>query len=65
MSEFTDILLVAPMTDGKTWVIQQQFKYFVGELDSEEIAVLAEEPGKEEKFELSPELEGYISLDAR
>ena len=24
---------------------------------------MAEEPGKEEKFDLSPELEGYISLD--
>ena len=37
MSEFTDILLVSPMSDGNTWVIQRRFRYYVGELDSDEI----------------------------
>jgi len=42
MSEFTDVLLVSPLADGKTWVIQKQFRYDVGELGSEEtIAVPA------------------------
>lgn len=37
MSEFTDTLLVSPMADGRTWVIQKNFRYYVGDLDSEEI----------------------------
>ncbi|MEE9199044.1 MAG: DUF1353 domain-containing protein [Dehalococcoidia bacterium] len=36
MSEFTEILLVSPLADGKTWVIQKQFTYYVGELGSAE-----------------------------
>lgn len=36
MSEFTEILLVSPLADGKTWVIQKEFTYYVGELDSDE-----------------------------
>ena len=35
MSEFTDILLVSPLADGKTWVIQKEFTYHVGELGSD------------------------------
>jgi hypothetical protein len=30
MSRFTDILLVSPLADGKTWVIQRPFGYDVG-----------------------------------
>jgi hypothetical protein len=30
MSNFTDILLVSPLADGKTWVIQRPFGYDVG-----------------------------------
>ncbi len=30
MSSFTDILLVSPLADGKTWVIQRPFGYDVG-----------------------------------
>ncbi len=30
MSSFTDILLVSPLADGKTWVIQHPFGYYVG-----------------------------------
>ena len=36
MSVFTDILLISPLADGRTWVIQREFTYYVGELDSEE-----------------------------
>ncbi|MFQ5874706.1 MAG: DUF1353 domain-containing protein [Dehalococcoidia bacterium] len=36
MSEFTDILLVSPLADGKTWVIQKEFTYYVRELGSDE-----------------------------
>ena len=37
MSEFTDILLVSPLADGKTWVIHKEFTYYVGELGSDEM----------------------------
>ena len=30
MSRFTDILLVSPLADGKTWVIMRNFAYEVG-----------------------------------
>ena len=36
MSEFTDVLLVSPMPDGKTWAIWKEFTYHVGELNSGE-----------------------------
>ncbi|MCH7740131.1 MAG: DUF1353 domain-containing protein [Chloroflexi bacterium] len=31
MSRFTDVLLVSPLADGRTWVIQRDFGYDVGE----------------------------------
>ena len=37
MSEFTEILLVSPLSDGKTWTIQKKFSYYVGELDRGEV----------------------------
>jgi hypothetical protein len=37
MSQFTDILLVSPLADGKTWVIQRPFGYEVGALGSGEL----------------------------
>jgi hypothetical protein len=30
MSQFTDILLVSPMADGKTWIVMRPFGYEVG-----------------------------------
>ncbi len=40
MSSFTDVLLVSPLADGKTWVIQRPFRYDVGaEGSSDTIAV--------------------------
>jgi len=30
MSRFTDVLLVSPMADGKTWVIRRDFGYEIG-----------------------------------
>lgn len=36
MSRFTDILLVSPLPDGKTWVIRRDFGYDVGEEGSGE-----------------------------
>ena len=37
MSRFTEVLLVSPMIDGKTWIIQRDFGYDVGEEGSEEV----------------------------
>jgi len=34
MSNFTDILIVSPMSDGKTWIIMRPFGYEVGSEDS-------------------------------
>ena len=31
MSRFTDVLLVSPLADGRTWVIQRDFGYDIGE----------------------------------
>ena len=36
MSEFTDVLLVSPMPDGRTWAIWKEFTYHVGQLNSGE-----------------------------
>ncbi len=36
MSEFTDVLLVSPVPDGRTWAIWKEFTYHVGELNSGE-----------------------------
>jgi len=36
MSKFTDILLVSPLADGKTWVIMKEFGYDIGEEGSED-----------------------------
>ena len=36
MSEFTEILIVSPMADGKIWAIGKEFTYHVGELNSGE-----------------------------
>ena len=36
MSEFTDVLLVSPVPDGKTWAIWKEFTYHVGQLNSGE-----------------------------
>ena len=30
MSEFTKILVVSPLADGKTWFLREQFSYDVG-----------------------------------
>ena len=32
MSRFTDVLLVSPLADGKTWVIMRDFGYEVGRM---------------------------------
>lgn len=42
MSSFTDVLLVSPMADGKTWVIRAPFSYEVGELGSGEVIEVPE-----------------------
>jgi hypothetical protein len=34
MSQFTSILLVSPLSDGKTWVLMRDFGYDVGDVDS-------------------------------
>src|SRR5574341_1047048 len=34
MSQFTDVLVVSPLADGKTWVILRDFGYDVGVEDS-------------------------------
>jgi hypothetical protein len=34
VSRFTDILLVSPLSDGKSWVIMRPFGYYVGSKDS-------------------------------
>lgn len=34
MSRFTDVLVVSPLADGKTWVILRDFGYDVGAEDS-------------------------------
>lgn len=34
MSRFTDILIVSPMSDGKTWIIMRPFGYEVGSEES-------------------------------
>ena len=36
MSEFTEILIVSPLSDGKTWAVWKEFTYHVGELNSGE-----------------------------
>jgi hypothetical protein len=36
MSRFTNMLLVSPLPDGKTWIIRSDFGYDVGEEDSGE-----------------------------
>jgi hypothetical protein len=37
MSNFTEILLVSPMPDGKNWAIMKNFGYAVGSEDSGEV----------------------------
>lgn len=42
MSSFTDVLVVSPMADAKTWVIRAPFTYEVGELGSGEVIEVVE-----------------------
>ena len=35
MSRFTDILMVSPLADGRTWVTMREFGYDIGKEDSE------------------------------
>jgi len=37
MSRFTEVLLVSPLPDGKSWVIRRDFGYEVGEEDSGDV----------------------------
>src|SRR6185436_15352173 len=37
MSRFTDILLVSPLADGKTWVVMRPFGYAVGSEESGDV----------------------------
>jgi hypothetical protein len=36
MSIFTNVLLVSPLDDGKTWVLRSDFRYHVGQENSED-----------------------------
>ena len=42
MSQFTSALVVSPLSDGKSWVIQKEFKYHVGDIDSSDIITVHE-----------------------
>lgn len=37
MSWFTDVLVVSPLADGRTWVVRGKFRYEVGELGSGDV----------------------------
>lgn len=41
MSEFTTALVVSPLSDGKSWVILQEFKYHVGAESSNDIIAVS------------------------
>ena len=40
MSEFTTLLLVSPLPDGRRWIIMREFRYYVGHEGSDDIIVV-------------------------
>ncbi len=36
MSQFTKILVVSPLSDGRSWVLREEFSYDVGEIGSDD-----------------------------
>lgn len=42
MSQFTKPLVVTPLADGNTWVLREQFAYYVGQNPSENLVVVPE-----------------------